>query len=67
MSFGPDPKLLPDIVADYIARILAGARPADLPVQQPSEFEMVLNRSTARALGLAFPSAMLARANRVVD
>ena len=67
MSYGPPRRAMYHRSADYVKRILAGAKPADLPVEQPTQIELSINLQTAKALGVAIPDGLLARADRVIE
>jgi putative ABC transport system substrate-binding protein len=67
MAYGPNYPDLSRRSAVYVDRILKGAKPADLPVEEPTTFELVVNLKTARALGVTVPRALLLRAERVID
>ena len=67
LSYGPDNLDIFRRSASYVDRVLRGTKPADLPVQQPTKFELAVNLKTARALGLTAPQSLLARADVVID
>jgi putative ABC transport system substrate-binding protein len=67
ISYGADVVDLWRRAAMYVDRILKGTRPAELPVEQPSKFELVINRKAVAALRLTIPPALLARADKVID
>jgi putative ABC transport system substrate-binding protein len=67
MSYGTDQRAIARRVAHFVDRILKGEKPADMPVEQPARFELIINLKIAKALGLAVPAALLARADGVVE
>ena len=67
MSYGPDYPHLYYRVASYIDKILRGAKPGDLPIEQPTKFNLVISAKAAKAIGLAIPRELLLRADEVIQ
>ena len=67
MAYGPNNVELFRRAGDYVDKILRGAKPGDIPVEQPTKFDLVINLTTAKAIGLTIPEAFLQRANELIE
>jgi len=67
MSYGPNHMGLFRCAAEFVDKILRGTKPDNIPVEQPTKFDLVISLTTAKALGLAVPSTLLARADKVIE
>jgi putative tryptophan/tyrosine transport system substrate-binding protein len=67
MTYGPNLQSAYRRLASYVLRVLDGAQPADLPIEQPTAFELVLNRRTANTIGVRFPGTLVAQAEEIIE
>ena len=67
LSYGPDRVLQAKKIAEYVQKVLNGTKPADLPIEQPTKFELVINLKTARKIGVTFNQGFLLRADDLID
>jgi putative ABC transport system substrate-binding protein len=67
VSLGPDASVMAKQGADYAGRIMQGSKPSDVPVEQPTRYEMHINLNTAKTLGITVPATLLARADNIIE